>query len=338
MTLKILSVRELQQPQIELLLGAAPHAEIIHFDAPSAAEIERALTADVEVLFTGRPDFAIGHASGLRWVQSETAGVDHFHGTAIWHSSVMLTSANGAHTPHTPEFVLAQMLSWAYRLPLAHEYQRQAIWGGGEHRARFTPRELRDQTLGIVGYGAIGREIARLAKAFGMRVLATRRNDSASREYTGYTRPGTGDPAGALPDRYFTLAQLPDLLGQSDIVVLAVPLSPRTQHLIGARELAGMRPSALLINIGRGGLVDQAALLDALARQALGGAVLDVTAPEPLPSDHPLWRGPNVVITPHVAGLSARYLDHVIEIFAENLRRYVSGEQLLNIVERELGY
>ncbi len=338
MTLHIVATREFTPNQLNMLRAIAPHAEITHLNARNAAEIEQAFTPDTEILYTGRGDIALERATGLRWVQGEFAGVDHLHDTPIWNSSAILTSANGAHTPHMPEYVLSLMLAWAYNHTLAYNYQQQALWGGGEHRVLFTPRVLRGRTLGIVGYGAIGREVARLATALGMRVIATQRSSNAAREYLGYSVPGTGDPDGRLPEQYFTLDQLPELLQQSDVVVLVLPLIAGTRHLIGASELAHMKPDSLLINIGRGGLIDHQALIDAMQRQVIGAAALDVTDPEPLPSDHPLWHTPHVMITPHVSGMSASYIDNVVGVFAENLRRYVQHEPLLNIVQRELGY
>jgi phosphoglycerate dehydrogenase-like enzyme len=338
MQVKVLALRELTGAQTDQLQAAAPGLNLVSVAPADPASIERALTPDVEVLLTGRGDFSLRQARALRWAQLEMAGVDHLHSTELWQSDLTLTSANGAHIPHTPEFVLAVMLAHAHRLPLAFEFHRQSHWAGGAQRPLLTPRELRGLTLGIVGYGAIGREIARLATAFGMRVVATHRAGNASPHYAGYQVAGTGDPTGALPAAYFPLSQLHDLLQQSDVVVLAVPLCESTRHLIGASALAHMQPEALLINIGRGGLIDHSALLAALQKNTLGGAVLDVTDPEPLPSDHPLWRMERVVITPHIAGLSSRYDDNVITIFAENLRRYVKGEPLLNVVQRGLGY
>ncbi len=339
MTIQILATRALRPEQLALLHASAPDIAVRHLSARTGPQVEQALTPDVEVLLTIESEFSIAHATSLRWVQAETAGVDHFVGTPVWAGDVLLTSANGAHTPHMPEYVFAHILSRAYKLPLADWYQQQARWGGdGPERKRFTPRELRGQTIGIVGYGAIGREIARLATALGMRVLATRRSAGSPLAYGGYTPPGTGDPGGSLPEAYVTLDNLAELLGASDVVVLVLPLAAATRSLIGAAELARMKPDALLINIGRGGLIDQGALLAALERGAIGGAVLDVTDPEPLPPEHPLWRAPNLVITPHIAGLSAHYFDNVLRVFAENLRRYAQGQPLLNVVERELGY
>jgi phosphoglycerate dehydrogenase-like enzyme len=333
----VLSVRALTAAQLDLLRAATPRAEIVHGPADLAA----AMNSQVEVLFTGRGNISIAGATGLKWVQAENAGVDHFHGTEIWRSPITLTSANGAHTPHMPEFVLSVVLSHAYKLPLAREYQQRQVWGSNEHREQFTPRELRGQTVGIVGYGAIGREIARLCKALGLRVLVTKRTQASSVRYDGYAAPGTGDADGVLPDAFFALdtpGQLHQLLNQSDVVILLVPMTDATRQLIGANELAQMKRDALLINIGRGGLIDQQALIDAMTNNLIGGAVLDVTDPEPLPGDHALWRTPNVFITPHIAGLSTHYNDNVVRIFAENLRRYADGAGLMNVVRRELGY
>ncbi len=337
MTIHILSARLLTPYQFERLHTAVPDAEIVHFRAQSGREIEQALTPATEVLFTGRGDFSCERATCLRWVQMENAGIDHIHDTPLWRTALPIASANGAHLPHLPEYVLTMLLAWAHRLPELLALQAQAHWFPGKDIHQLWPRPVYGRTLGIVGYGAIGRELARMAKALGMRILATRRPGSSLR-YEGYSPPGLGDPDGNLPDAYFTLAELPTLLQQSDYVVLGVPLVAQTRYLIGAAELAQMQSHALLINIGRGGLIDQAALLAALQQKRIGGAVLDVTEPEPLPADHPLWRQENVIITPHLAGHIEHHFDNVVDVFAENLRRYLAGQPLLNLVERALGY
>jgi phosphoglycerate dehydrogenase-like enzyme len=337
MTIRVLAARPLSPAQAAILRAAAD-IELAEVDAQSGDDVGRALTPETEVLLTWRGDIPLAGAPALRWVQTENAGVDHLVGSAVWKSDLLLTSANGAHIPHLPAFVMAHILSWAYHLPLAREFQARTLWGEGEYRTMLTPRDLHGKTLGIVGYGAIGRELARIATSFGMRILATRRTATSPLPYSGYSPPGTGDPDGLLPERYFTLAEIDGLLQQSDILVLVVPLADGTRELIGARELALMRPDALLVNIGRGALVDQLALVDALERGVIAGAMVDVTEPEPLPAEHPLWRAPNLTLTPHVGGLSRHYADNVIRVFAENLRRYAGGEPLLNIVQRDLGY
>lgn len=229
------------------------------------------------------------------------------------------------------------LLAWAHRLPELFAHQANGYWFPNGRIQELWPRPVAGRTLGIVGYGAIGREIARMGHALGLRILATRRPGALAR-YAGYSPAGLGDPEGVLPEAWFSLAELPALLRQSDYVVLGVPLVEGTRHLIGAAELAQMLPHALLINIGRGQLIDQDALLAALQAKQIGGAVLDVTTPEPLPADHPLWRLENVLITPHLAGHIEHHFDNVVELFAENLRRDQAGEPLLNLVERTLGY
>ncbi|MFN8488050.1 MAG: D-2-hydroxyacid dehydrogenase [Caldilineaceae bacterium] len=337
MTIHILSSRQFTSTQLARIRAVVPDAHIVHFWARSGQELEQALTPETEVLFTGRGDFSFTRATGLRWVQMENAGIDHIHNTPLWATTLPIASANGAHLPHLPEYVLTMLLTWAHRVPELLALQAQAHWFPAKDIHQLWPRPVAGRTLGIVGYGAIGRELARMAKALGMRILATRRPGGSLR-YEGYCPPGLGDPDGTLPEAYFTLGELPALLQQSDYVVLSVPLMPSTRYLIGAAELAQMQPHALLINIGRGGLIDQTALLDALQQKRIGGAVLDVTEPEPLPADHPLWRQENVIITPHMAGHIEHHFDNVVDVFAENLRRYLAGEPLLNLVERALGY
>lgn len=337
MPIHILSTRELTPKQLASLRAVVPDAEISHFWAQSGQEIEQALTPEIEVLFTGRGDYSFANATGLRWVQMENAGIDHIHNTPLWHTTLPITSANGTHLPHLPEYVITMLLAWAHRLPELIALQAQARWFPGKDIHELWPRPVYKRTLGIVGYGAIGREIARMAHALGMRIIATHR-PGRSHLYRGYSPAGLGDPEGLLPAAWFAPEELPALLQQSDYVVLGVPLVEGTRHLIGATELAHMQPHALLINIGRGGLIDQDALLTALQTKQLGGAVLDVTTPEPLPAEHPLWHQENVLITPHMAGHIEHHFDNVVELFAENLRRYLAGEPLFNIVERSLGY
>jgi phosphoglycerate dehydrogenase-like enzyme len=250
---------------------------------------------------------------------------------------VQLTTANGVHAIQIGEYVLTMLLAHFHRLPLAFRLQQQREWGRGAHGDAFQPMELRGATLGIVGYGAIGREAARLASAFGMRILATKRADTDPR-YSGWTPPGTGDADGTLPEQFYELNDLSAMLSACDAVVLALPLTNTTRRIIGQQELAAMRPKALLINIGRGPLVDQPALIEALRAGVIGGAALDVTDPEPLPADSPLWELENVIITPHISGSTRHYEDRAIELFAENMRRYLANDTLLNIVDRVHGY
>jgi phosphoglycerate dehydrogenase-like enzyme len=234
------------------------------------------------------------------------------------------------------EYVLMMMLAFAHRLPEMVRFQRRAEWAH-DLWPEVGAQELRGAIVGIVGYGSIGREVGRLAKAFGMRVLALKRR-AGQTEDAGWRLPGLGDPALEHVDRLLSRDELPALLGESDYVVLSLPLTPETRGMIGAAELGQMKHSAVLINVARGDLVDEAALVEALQEGKIGGAALDVFSQEPLPADSPLWRLPNVLLSPHAADVNAHYDARAIELFAENLRRYLDGRPLLNVVDLAQGY
>ncbi len=294
------------------------------------------LSPETEILYTHTAPFDVRLTPKLRWVQVDSAGVNTLYNTPLWKSDILITSANGVHAVQITEYVLTMLLAHAHHLPLASRLQQRAEWASGKPLQAFVSPEIRGKTLGVVGYGAIGRQVARLA-ACGMHVLATKRRGHPA-TFDGWSPLGTGDPDGRIPERFYDLDELHLLLPECDALVLALPLSKQTQFLIGQAELSAMRPHAFLINIGRGALIEQNALIAALEQQCLGGAALDVTDPEPLPAESPLWTMNNVIITPHIAGLSAHYNDRIIDLFSENVRRYLSGAQLLNLVQRELGY
>ena len=187
-----------------------------------------------------------------------------------------------------------------------------------------------------MGYGSIGREVGRLGRAFGMRVFALRR--TVGRPDQGYAVSRTGDPEGSIPERFYPAAALHHMLAECDYVVVAVPLTPATTHLIGETELRAMKPTAYLVNIARGSIVDEAALVRALDEGWIAGAGLDVFEQEPLPSDSPLWEMENALISPHVAGFTPRYDERATVLFAQNLARYLAGQPLLNLVDKSRGY
>ncbi|KAM0664551.1 hypothetical protein ACQRIU_006409 [Beauveria bassiana] len=199
---------------------------------------------------------------------------------------------------------------------------------------------------GILGYGSVGRQVARLCKAMGMLVhaytLHPRRTPSSRRD-DSYAPPGLGDPSGALPDRWFaggSTAELHAFLGSGlDLLVVALPLTPQTRGLVAQAEFEVLRANKTFVsNIGRGPIVDTEDLVDALERGVIRGAALDVTDPEPLPEDHPLWRAKNVIITPHVSGGSSKYMERVFEVLLANLTRFSNGERLMNLINRKEGY
>jgi phosphoglycerate dehydrogenase-like enzyme len=228
------------------------------------------------------------------------------------------------------------MLALRRRVPTMIRNQLQVTWPTGRWEV-FSRPELRGSTLGIVGYGAVGREVARLAHAFGMRILAVSRSGER-RPYRGYAEPGVGDPAATIPEAMYPSTELVDLLPACDFVVLTAPLTADTHHIINAGTLAIMKPSAYLINLGRGPLVEETALVESLRHNKLAGAGLDVFETEPLPAESALWQLDNVIISPHVSGFTPLYDERASDLFAENLRRSLSGEPLINLVDKERGY
>ena len=286
----------------------------------TAKEQLDALLAEAEVIYGFRlPKDALARAPRLKWIQVMSAGVDRFLDSELRQSPVILTNVSGIHATPIGEFILTLMLMFVKQSPLYFDLKQKKQW------QRITPAVLRSRTIGIVGLGSIGREVARLSKAFGMRVLATRR--SAKR----VTRARNVDVM--LPQD-----RLPRLLSESDFVVLALPLTPGTNKLIGEEELRAMKPTAYLINIARGNVVDEAALIRALDENWIAGAGLDVFATEPLPAESKLWELPNVIFSPHVAGELEDYYLQATEVFCENLRRYLNGKKLLNVVDKKKGY
>ncbi len=290
---------------------------------------------EVEVLYTTRLVPSPEAAPRLRWVQGHFAGVDQLLGHPLLRS-VILTTSSGIHAPAMAEYSLMMILAFAHRLPRMIEYQGRAEWPQ-QRWALFVPQELRDATIGLVGYGSIGRETARLARAFGMRILALKRHVD-QRVDNGWSLPDVGDAAGENVDRLFAPDQLHAMLAECDYVVVAAPLTPETRGLLSAAEFQAMKHEAVIINVARGGVIDEAALIDALRNRVIGGAALDVFEQEPLPADSPLWHLPNVILSPHVSGFTPHYDERAIALFAENLRRYAAGEPLLNVVDVKRGY
>lgn len=273
----------------------------------------------------------------LRWVQFHQAGLDGWlEEPVLQKPGLVVTSLSGAAAPQIAEYVLMMLLNQGHRLPGLLEAQRQAEWPADRVR-RFSPQELRGSTVGIAGYGSIGRETARLVHAFGATILATKR-DLMHPQADRYLPPGMGDPEGSLVRRLYPPQALHSMLKDCDFVVIALPLTSETAGLFGAKALAAMKPGAFLVDVSRGGILDHNALLAALRDRKLAGAALDVFPEEPLPADSPLWKAPNLFITPHIAGLSPHYNQRAADLFAENLERYLKGEPLLNQVELDTGY
>ncbi|MCS7286942.1 MAG: D-2-hydroxyacid dehydrogenase [Anaerolineae bacterium] len=334
--IKVLSVLNLSEENLETLRKVSPRLEVNQVTCRNPTEM-KPLLEDVEILYTIWFPFDPAEvAPRLKWIQLSTAGVDHLLDSPVMKSQVIITTTSGIHAVPIAEYVFATMLFLVKRLPLALEYQKRREWPSYSNQVLIS-EELRDKTIGIVGYGSIGREVARLARAFGMTVFATKRHVEINTD-KGYRLPGVGDPEGTLVDRLYPNSSLREMISLCDFVVIAAPLTPETYHMIGPEELAAMKPSAYLINIARGAIVDETALVEALRTGKIAGAALDVFEKEPLPPESPLWDLPNVILTPHVSAVTPRYNDRATALFAENLRRYLEGKELLNVVDKTLGY
>jgi len=332
--LNVLVTMRFDGKQLDRLRAVSPELSVSQAD-PDAADYGK-----THVLYAGAPPRDLSRAPALRWVQLHMAGVNALVDHPLYTDTALpLTTTSGVHAATIAEYAVTMLLALAHRVPRMVEWQARGAWPPDEQRwPLFVPSEVRGATLGIIGYGSIGRELARIAKsAFGMTVLASKR-DPARRADEGYCLPGTGDPEGRLPDEWLGHAQLDSLLARSDVVVLCAPLTPETRGLIGDAALARMKPSAYFVNVGRGASVDEAALARALRERRIAGAAVDVFAQEPPPAGHPLYGLDNVILSPHVSGFLPSYDEKCSVLFAENLRRHLAGEPLLNLVDRSRGY
>ena len=307
----------------ERLRREFPQIEIVHLKDYAGLD-EQIKDAEVVVAWSLRPE-QVKSATKLRWVHSTAAAVHQLIFPELVHSDIVLTNASDVHGPVVAEHVMALIFALAKRIPQAVRFQQKRVWG---QKALWDtqprPREIAGATVGFVGLGSIGSVAAKHAAALGMRVIA-------SREHPDKPKPPNVEAIFSPDDLHL-------LLGESDYVVLAAPVTPRTQHLMDATHLSQMRPEAYLINVSRGSLVDHAALAVALRNQSIGGAALDVFDKEPLAADSPLWDLENLLITPHTAGLTEKLWERNYALIAENLRRYVAHQPLLAVVDKKKGY
>lgn len=303
-------VRESDQ---KILEAAAPQADFYYGRDPEKL-------AEAEVILGNVQPELLGRCRNLKWLQLNSAGADAYCKPGILPERVQLTNSTGAYGQALSEHMLALLLAMMKKLYLYHDNQKAHQW-----KDEGTVTSLEDATVVVVGFGNIGRAFGRLCKLLGARVIGIRRHRGAV--------PGEADEMGTLED-------LLGLLPRADVVASVLPGTPETTHLYDARMFAAMKPGAWFINCGRGNAVVQDDLRQALRNGHLSGAALDVTDPEPLPADDPLWDTPNLVITPHISGDHhlARTWDNVVNIAATNLKHYLAGEPLDNPVDRKTGY
>ncbi|MGA8224120.1 MAG: D-2-hydroxyacid dehydrogenase [Candidatus Acidiferrales bacterium] len=299
-----------------------PAMRVIHL--PQYDGLDRELPdTGIFVGFSLRPE-QFAACRKLKWLHSTAAGVGQLMYPELRRSAIEVTNASGVHTIPMAEHILGTLIALARRLPDCFRYQQQARWAQQElWDSPVRPRELRGQVLLFIGFGAIGHAVADIAHPLGLRIRAV-------------TRSGKGDPV--LAEKFYPAAKLREALPEADFVILAAPETPETRRMIGAPELTRMKPSAYFINVARGALVDEPALIAALQRRAIAGAALDVASHEPLPPDSPLWKLENAFITPHISAVSDKLWTRQTDLLMKNLERWFSGRELLNRVDLERGY
>jgi phosphoglycerate dehydrogenase-like enzyme len=316
----------------ELITVASTAGELL--DSAPQVTLPQALAAHpaATMLCTFRPpEDLLTLAPGIRWVQLASAGADGAVRAGLLQRAetragdLIITTANGVHAIPITEYVFSSILLWLRHWPRLLELQRASTWADRPTWLGLRSGELSGAALGIAGLGNIGRQVARLGRAFGMRTLGLRRSAQA----------GERDPD---VDQLYPPAALHEMLAASDYVVLAVPRTPDTHHLIAEPELRAMRPAAYLVNIARGDVIDEQALICALREGWIGGAGLDVTEQEPLDADSPLWTLPNVILSPHLSGATARYSSRLTDLLLDNLARFRAGQPLRNRVDPARGY
>ncbi len=312
--MKILITHRASEEHIKAIREAVPQAEIVV--TRDEAEIAAHMPTATVIWGSNYLPELLPQCPNLAFIQVSSAGVDRLLSPELLDHPVQLINARGIHGTTIAEHVFLLMLALARQFPAMQQAQQQHEW------IRVNPQLLANKTIGIIGYGSIGQAIGQRAKAFGMRVLATRRNPEPDQ----------------WADEVWGNDKLHQLLPLCDYLVLATPLTPETRHLIGAPELALCKPSAILINIARGPVVDEPALIKALQQGTIAGAGLDVFYREPLEPASPLWDMPNVIVTPHMAGHMPNYDDNVVDIFLENLRRHQANQPLINVVDKRAGY
>ena len=300
-----------------------PQVQIVHFSSYDGIE-PQLRDAEIIVTWSLQPEqFRV--AKQLHWIHSPAAAVHQLMFPDLVQSDVILTNAREVHGPVVAEHVVALIFALAKQIPQAVRLQQKHVWGQEIMWSGLVrPREVAGATLGLVGLGSIGREVTTRAAALGMKVIATREN------------PAKGRPDGV--EQVYPASEINTLLERSDYVVLAAPTTAATTGLINAERLARMKPEAFLINVGRGPLVDEAALAVALRSKKIGGAALDVFEQEPLPADSPFWDLENLLLTPHTAGLTDKLWERHYVLISENLHRYLARQPLLALVDKTKGY
>jgi phosphoglycerate dehydrogenase-like enzyme len=314
---RVLITHRIGRSQLEKIKSKLNDLAIIIFD-PERERINEFI-GDIEIIFGDISREYVLKAEKLRWIHIGYAGVDMILYPEIVNSDIIVTCSKGIHHFHMTEFLFGMILTLTRKFSKIYENQKRKFW---DKRVAREFELLNGKTMGILGLGNIGRQIAKVSKSFGMYVIGMKRTMSSVENV----------------DEVVTRENLEHLLRNSDFIVAVLPLTEETYHLIGEKEFNAMERKPYFFNIGRGAVVDEKALINALKEGKIRGAGLDVFEEEPLPQDSPLWEMENVLITPHIAGLFPGYWEEPTNLFIENFKRYINGEKLLNVVDKVAGY
>jgi len=322
---------------IKQISEVSPRLAVEKIVARKVEDISEEAWRRVQVLYTNRVLPSPEQAPNLRWIQFHWAGVDHaLNEPILQREGLSITHMSGASASQMAEHAVMMMLALGHHVPEVFAHQKRSDWPSGRWEL-FSPQELRGSTVGIVGYGSIGRQIARILQTFGATVLATKR-DILHPEDSGYVIDGLGDLGGDLVNRLYPPQALQSMLKECDFVVVSLPRTKATRGMLGEKELSVLKPSAYLVDISRGEIVDHSVLIPLLREHKIAGAALDVFPAEPLQADSPLWKLPNVIISPHIAGFSPHYDERAAALFVQNLKRYLEELPLYNRLDLSLEY
>ena len=323
---------EIRPETVDRLRSLSQELEVVDVSGDAGFDATALVDPEVEVLIGSRPPTDLSRTPALRWLQVRSAGVDHLAADPPWRKGLIVTNAKGVYAVPIGEYVSGMVL---------RVHQPAAVWSADQAAHRWPTNDppplidtIRGRTAVIAGYGSIGREVARQLSSLGMGILAVKPRPEI-RQDASYRVPDTGDPDGTIPERIVGVDAFVETVREADILVLTMPLTDSSRGIVGREVLAAMPNHAWLVNVSRGALVDEPALLEALHAGRIAGAVLDVFGEEPLPADSPWWDAPNVIVTPHASGHTLRFFDQLV---VENVRRYLAGEPLLNPVDPERGY
>ena len=337
MSVEVLVTVPFSEARVNRLSNISPKINVTAVTVQKASEIPVETWARTEVLYTGHIMPVPEQVPALRWIQFHFAGIDRYlDEPVVKKPEIQVTTLSGAAAPQMAEHVVGMLLAMTRKLPGIITAQKKSEWPKDRFE-RFTPFELNGKTCGIVGYGSVGRQIAKLLQPFGVKVLATKHNAMNPRD-EGFIPEGQGDLQGDLIQRLYPPQALKTMLKECNFVIVTAPLTKETEGLINASTLEVLKPGAYLVDVSRGGIVKIADLIDALKNGQLAGAALDVFPEEPLPQSSPLWQTPGVIISPHISGGSLLYNERAVQLFSDNLTRYLAGLPLYNLFDRNRGY